>query len=497
MTLYHKKFVFSIFLFIISMYYASKKWFNKNTENNTTLIKNKEGEIMEITNKQHWHMEPPCGLLNDPNGLSWFIDKYYVFFQWNRFGKNHKNKEWGFFTSPDLVNWSFQGSALLPDQPYDENGVYSGSAYVVNGDLYIYYTGNNKQNGIRTSSQCLAVTTDGMRFIKHGPIFSTPKGYTQHFRDPRIIPGKNGNYLMLIGAQRNNGKGGIVLLNSKDGKIWEMNGLLAKTEEWQMIECPDYFEIDNTGILLYCPQHRDNTADKVIDSVALFKKTKLQEDTPKLEDSDLDNRYQKVDKGFDFYSPQTMKTPDGRRVLIGWMSRMDEAQEEIFSRNEPRIHCLTMPREILLENGHLIQRPVKELYKLLGNKIHGNIYSERIVFQNISRSFHLTVISKNFLKDKQIKIHCNEWRFEYDSENKIGLFARNSWVSDSEEIRLFKLDTFEAIEIWSDNSSIEIFINGGQDVFTSRIFPKKDSVSVCIENVDSYSSVQLNELLTV
>lgn len=46
---------------------------------------------MRITNKQQWHMEPPRGLLNDPNGLSWFNGKYYVFFQWNRFGKNHKN----------------------------------------------------------------------------------------------------------------------------------------------------------------------------------------------------------------------------------------------------------------------------------------------------------------------------------------------------------------------------------------------------------------------
>lgn len=451
---------------------------------------------MRITNKQQWHMEPPRGLLNDPNGLSWFNDKYYVFFQWNRFGKNHKNKEWGFFTSPDLVHWTFQGSALLPDQPYDENGVYSGSAYVIDGNLYMYYTGNNKHNGIRTSSQCLAVSNDGIRFLKQGPIFSTPKGYTQHFRDPRIIPGKNENYFMLIGAQRDNGKGGIVLLNSKDGKLWEMNGLLAKTEEWQMVECPDYFEIDNTGILLYCPQHRDNEADKVVDSVALFKITKLHSDFSKIEDSDLDNNYQTVDKGFDFYSPQTMETPDGRRVLIGWMSRMDETQEEIFSKNEPRIHCLTMPREVLFKNGHLIQRPVKELYEMLGQSIQGNIDGEKIVFSNISRCFHLSVDLKDCKKTKQIKIHSDEWRFEYNSENKTGLFARNSWVSESEEIRLFNLESFENIEIWSDNSSLEIFINGGQDVLSSRIFPKTDVLSLCIEGAGLYSSVQLSEILT-
>ena len=66
--------------------------------------------------KQYWHIEPDRGLLNDPNGLSWFHGLYYAFFQWNRFEKNHSHKEWGYCTSPDLTHWTFHGSALLPDQ---------------------------------------------------------------------------------------------------------------------------------------------------------------------------------------------------------------------------------------------------------------------------------------------------------------------------------------------------------------------------------------------
>lgn len=52
--------------------------------------------------RQQYHLEPDCGLLNDPNGLAYFKGKYHVFFQWNRFAKNHSYKEWGLFTSPDL-----------------------------------------------------------------------------------------------------------------------------------------------------------------------------------------------------------------------------------------------------------------------------------------------------------------------------------------------------------------------------------------------------------
>ena len=39
--------------------------------------------------RQKYHLEPDRGLLNDPNGLVFYKDMYHVFFQWNRFEKNH------------------------------------------------------------------------------------------------------------------------------------------------------------------------------------------------------------------------------------------------------------------------------------------------------------------------------------------------------------------------------------------------------------------------
>ena len=54
--------------------------------------------------RQKYHLEPDRGLLNDPNGLVFYKDMYHVFFQWNRFEKNHSYKEWGHFTSKDLLH---------------------------------------------------------------------------------------------------------------------------------------------------------------------------------------------------------------------------------------------------------------------------------------------------------------------------------------------------------------------------------------------------------
>ena len=53
---------------------------------------------MGIDIRQKFHLEPDVGLLNDPNGLIQYKGIYYVFFQWNRFEKNHTYKEWGLFT---------------------------------------------------------------------------------------------------------------------------------------------------------------------------------------------------------------------------------------------------------------------------------------------------------------------------------------------------------------------------------------------------------------
>jgi len=142
--------------------------------------------------KQKFHLEPPHGLLNDPNGLCEFQKKFHVFFQWNPHEKNHSYKCWGHFVSEDFIHWKFLGKAIEPSEFFDRCGTYSGSACVVDDKICLFYTGNNKIDGVRKSTQCLAESSDGKNFKKIGKIFETPKNFTEHFRDPKIFfDGKN------------------------------------------------------------------------------------------------------------------------------------------------------------------------------------------------------------------------------------------------------------------------------------------------------------------
>ena len=80
-----------------------------------------------------FHLMPPTGWVNDPNGLCYFNGLYHVFHQYSPDWPNGSERGWGHATSPDLVHWTHHGMVIHQDIPEDANGAYSGSAYIVPG----------------------------------------------------------------------------------------------------------------------------------------------------------------------------------------------------------------------------------------------------------------------------------------------------------------------------------------------------------------------------
>ena len=447
--------------------------------------------------RQQYHLESDRGLLNDPNGLSWFNGKYHVFFQWNRFEKNHSYKEWGLFTSEDLLKWKFEGSAVIPDQEYERDGVYSGSGYVIGDQLYLFYTGNNKKDGKRKSSQCLAVTNDGRRYHKKGIILKTPEGYTEHFRDPKVFPGKKSGYFMVVGGQQENGKGALALCHSDNGETWNYQGMLAASEQYEMIECPDLFELDGRFVLLFNPQKRDNMADVPLYSFSAYKLGEFDEESGIFRDANLDDGFETMDAGFDFYAPQTFLSPDGRRILFAWMSRMGEEQEKVFSRTEANIHCMTLPRELSLRGEKLCQKPIRELYGLLGQEITAVREGTEWKALIDKRTFFLRIQRTGEEQGLRVLFHQGEAEIKYIREEKELTFSRRNWVDGTVETKSAIIDEWNEIEIWSDQSSMEIFVNGGQLVFSARIFPESQKPEISVSGSVDDIEIQVREILSI
>ena len=74
----------------------------------------KNADLTEGRFRLGHHLMPPVGWLNDPNGLCWYKGRYHVFFQYAPFDVEGL-KLWGHYTSEDLVDWKYEGTALYPD----------------------------------------------------------------------------------------------------------------------------------------------------------------------------------------------------------------------------------------------------------------------------------------------------------------------------------------------------------------------------------------------
>ena len=460
-------------------------------------LNNLEKMIQKDFWRQKYHIMPKTGLLNDPNGLSYFNGKYHVFFQWFPFDSFHGMKHWAHYTSKDLVCWEEDKRILIPDQWYETHGAYSGSAFVKNDKLYLMYTGNVRdQNLERKSYQCLASLEDDKieKYDKNPVVPMQPDGYTSEFRDPKIFE-KNNKYYFIIGAQRLNKTGAALIYESENLYEWDFIGeIKTKNEDFgYMWECPDYFELNNKGILLLCPQGivaEGNKYNNIYQS-GYFIGNPLDMISLDFEHGE----FLELDRGFDFYAPQTLD--DGkRRILIGWMGLPEISYP---TDKNHWAHCLTIPRELSISNGKLIQKPVAELELLRKAKdiFISDLKNEKISLNMSGISYELIAEFSNFDSNFGLELRCgnNEKTIIFYNfhDKKIILDRSNSGESFGLEYgtqRKVSLTSDKIkFHIFMDNSSLEVFVNDGEEVFTSRIFPSENSKGI---NVFSTGNVKVN-----
>ena len=156
----------------------------------------KEG-CAEIPSKARprFHMTPCVGWTNDPNGFSFYRNQYHLFYQYNPYKTVWDSMHWGHVVSDDLLNWKYLPCAMAPDEPYDSDGVFSGSAIELpDGKQLLMYTGVLKEGGDHgkdIQTQCIAVG-DGLDYHKYenNPVLDAsdlPDGMSRNdFRDPKI-----------------------------------------------------------------------------------------------------------------------------------------------------------------------------------------------------------------------------------------------------------------------------------------------------------------------
>ena len=431
-----------------------------------------------------YHIVPPYGLMNDPNGLIYFKGQYHVFFQWNPTDTKHANKHWGHLVSDDMIQWKRVELALAPDQWFDKSGVYSGSAYVHNNQLWLFYTGNVKdEEGNASSYQCLAVSEDGIHFKKKGPLFEHPKGYTRHVRDPKVwYDTRVDHYWMVVGAQTEDLKGDTLVYRSEDLLHWVLNGSISTEEKdfGYMWECPDVIPFEENDAFIYSPQGIEATGERF---------NNLYQTVVQLGKFSIDGKFiveednlTEVDAGFDYYAPQSFQAEDGRILQYGWMGITEGKEGLIPTIQDGWIHALTIPREVSIQNGKYLQKPARELWNLTTDvqKIQWNATRFESVFSSPAQVW--TVNWKEAVQDKLAIQLRNEIFIQYDAETQVFSVSRTDWETGEKETRERTLQSpLKQLNAWMDYSSLELFVNEGEEVFTLRFFTKEEALDFVVQ----------------
>ena len=441
-----------------------------------------------------FHLTPPVGWLNDPNGFSVYRGEYHLFYQYHPYSTSWGPMHWGHCKSGDLLRWEYLPAALAPDQPYDRDGCFSGSAAETpDGRHVLLYTGVRKQGEREYQTQCAAVG-DGLNYEKlpANPVITgaqlPPGGSPQDFRDPKLWR-EGSRWFAAVGNRTGDGSGAVLLYSSADLEHWTLEGTLDRSQnQWgNMWECPDFFQLDGQAVLLVSPQELkapDPSFHSGYESLCLLGQWDRETNTFRR------RRVLPVDQGLDFYAPQTLEAPDGRRVLIGWMQDWNAAK--CVPARQRWFGQMTLPRELRIRDGRLIQRPVRELEAWRG---------ERAAYENVEVSEHQTLpgISGRTLDlTVRLRVHSGSFslKFAQDEHHFTALVFRpnhNTLTLDRTRSglpggqahrrtvplrdRSGELD----LRLILDRCSVEVFVNGGEQVLSATLYTPPEAAGISFQ----------------
>lgn len=442
-----------------------------------------------------YHIEPKTGLLNDPNGFSFFNGKWQLFFQYYPFGAVHGLKSWYHLESKDLIDWEENGIVIQSDNNYDSHGVYSGSAYPIDEErLFLFYTGNVRdKNWNRLTFQNGAfMYKDGTIDKFDKPLIKQSKETTDHFRDPQIFCYQDQLY-MIIGAQKISDKKGAIFLYkalSNNIKNWNRVGELSYSDKEMgfMIECPNLIFIEDAPVLLFCPQ---GLSKKILPYENIYPNmyTIGEAFDPLNASITKTTQPQNLDEGFDVYATHAFNAPDGRALAISWIGLPEISYP---TDKEGYQGVLSLVKELTLKNGKLKQYPVKETEKLRQTE-----YTFHDSFDTKNNRFEIEVIvPRNEIVKIKLFSNADKTRylaFTLDSVNgKVSVDREYAGVRFAEEYGFQRgasvtNDAEIKINLFADTSVFECFVNEGERVISGRVFPEESQTFIYLHTKSNLS----------
>lgn len=450
---------------------------------------NKDLVRQHARKRQWYHFMPECGWMNDPNGLIYYKGKYHLFYQFYPYGPYWSAMHWGHAVSDDLLSWKHLPVALAPSEPYDDcqkGGVFSGSAVEgEDGRLYLFYTGTIVNEDKVTKSQCLAVSDDGIHFVKYeGNPVVAPTAFVES--DPKVW--RRGNrWYMIVGGEEDH-KGRAILYASQDLKTWERFGTILESDGTlgAMWECPDLFTVDGRDVLVIGPMHLGERKCTYLTGNMDYKKRAF---TP--------FSIGEVDCGFDYYAPQSFEDPKGRRIQFAWANAWDWMPWwKGFGTTAQEGWCgaMSIPREVRVQGDLLRFLPVEELRSLRKNyRDYGplHLYEWSRMEIEAGDGVHCEILAVLSLQETaaerlifQVRCadgvqggnnRCTKLIFDLrEGRLTVDRNGADDWSTGRKSCKLRLLSQESLlIHIFMDTASVELFTDDYTTAFSTNIYPEE------------------------
>lgn len=461
------------------------------------------------------HFSPQQNWMNDPNGLVFFKGEYHLFFQHNPNDSVWGPMHWGHAVSKNMIEWEQLDIALFPDE---HGTIFSGSVVVdwhntsgffqeEPGLVAIFTHHLEGKNHTQTKQmQSLAYSYDkGRTWLKYenNPVLTHPTKID--FRDPKVFWHEASHKWIMVLATGQT----ISIYSSPNLKDWTFESEFGEKigSHDGVWECPDLFELpveqsrEKKWVLLVSigdnPQFDSGSRTQYF--IGSFDGHTFVEEH---------DHIKWLDFGKDNYagvSFSDIPKEDGRRIYLGWMSNWRYANHVPTKGWRSQ---MTLPRELSLVeiDGEIqiVQKAVRELepyfvkkeelYQVIVHSKATNHYTVdadyaeiELALENINATQYGLIIHHTDTQYTTITIDT--------IENKLLLERKHSGNVDFSDNfpkpQMVKLNGTEQLQLRLivDSSSLELFLNGGEQVVTSLVYPDKACEGVSLFTLEGKMKV--------
>ncbi|MET9268559.1 glycoside hydrolase family 32 protein [Kribbella sp. NPDC003557] len=257
-----------------------------------------------------FHVRPPRGHLNDPNGPIEVGQDVHLYFQSRPVLDMHVPVEWGHATSSDYVRWTVHRPAMAPHPGGpDTDGCWSGNTVLDDGRIRAFYSGRIEERPYQ--SVLTAVSVDGgASFGPPHQVVPDPSDGPIMFRDP-FVWREDGTWWMAVGAGYAGRGASIASYRSDDLEHWTYAGPLAELprgvadgeDTGAAWECPQVLTIDGRRIAVVSSWSPEGGPGEVLSF-----------------DADAPVAPRRVDHGTNFYAASALRDSRFGPLLFGWLT---------------------------------------------------------------------------------------------------------------------------------------------------------------------------------